>query len=76
MFGETTCEPLHDEFLGLMSRKTVVSTWVSSRLLVSYFEAMSLIFDRAMTYFTGTHETNDNVSGVHLSKLLTAGANI
>ena len=51
-------------------------------LLISYFEAISLILDRAMTYLSellvllwiGPRKTKDNVSGVHLSKLLTSRA--
>ena len=80
------CEPLDEELpavlshvsLALQEHKLNFQQW-SSTVLFSYFEAIFLIFDRAMTYLSrllislliGTHETKDNVSGVHLSKLLT-----
>ena len=55
-----SCEPLGDEFpavmshvcLALQEHKLNFQQW-SSALLVSCFEAISLIFDRAMTYLSG-----------------------
>ena len=75
----------HDQFPAFMSHvglsfkenRLNFHQW-SSTFLISYFEAISPIFDEPMTYFSDllvslwirTDETKDNVSRVHLLKLL------
>ena len=67
---------------GIARTQTYFQQW-SSTLLISHFGAIiSLIFDKSMTYFSGllvllwigTRKAKDNVSGVHLSKLLMSRA--